>query len=37
VAAKAALLSGPDTASDWLRHGGVLVFDDGTHRVYGPR
>jgi thiamine biosynthesis lipoprotein len=27
---KAALLSGPDGARDWLGHGGVLVHDDGT-------
>jgi FAD:protein FMN transferase len=32
VRAKAALLSGPDRARAWLRHGGVLVFDDGGHR-----
>jgi thiamine biosynthesis lipoprotein len=31
--AKAALLSGPDGAAAWLRHGGVLVFDDGSHAV----
>lgn len=31
--AKAALLSGPDAAPDRLPHGGVLVFDDGTHEV----
>jgi FAD:protein FMN transferase len=31
--AKAALLSGPDGARDWLRHGGLLVFDDGSHAV----
>ena len=31
--AKAALLSGPDRAGDWLRHGGLLVFDDGSHVV----
>ena len=36
VAAKAALLSGPEAAPDWLHHGGVLVLDDGTHRVYDP-
>ncbi|HET8755151.1 MAG TPA: FAD:protein FMN transferase, partial [Solirubrobacteraceae bacterium] len=28
IRAKAALLSGDD---GWLRHGGVLVFDDGGH------
>ena len=35
VRAKAALLSGPDRARDWLAHGGVLVFDDGSHAVIG--
>jgi hypothetical protein len=30
---KAALLSGPDGAAGWLVHGGVLVFDDGSHAV----
>lgn len=30
---KAALLSGPDGAARRLPGGGVLVFDDGTHRV----
>ena len=30
IRAKAALLSGPDRAPSWLRHGGVLVFDDGS-------
>ncbi len=29
--AKAAILSGPDRATNWLRHGGVAVFDDGSH------
>lgn len=33
--AKAALLSGPDAAAGWLPHGGVVVFDDGSHRVVG--
>ena len=33
IRAKAAVLSGPDGAADWLPHGGVLVFDDGSHRV----
>ena len=32
IRAKAALLSGPDRARAWLRHGGVLVFDDGGYR-----
>ena len=31
--AKAALLSGPGTARTWLRHGGVIVYDDGRHEV----
>lgn len=31
--AKAAVLSGPDGAAAWLPHGGVLVFDDGSHTV----
>jgi thiamine biosynthesis lipoprotein len=31
--AKAALLSGPHGAPRWLRHGGVLVLDDGSHTV----
>jgi thiamine biosynthesis lipoprotein len=30
IRAKAALLSGPDGASGWLPHGGVVVYDDGT-------
>jgi thiamine biosynthesis lipoprotein len=34
--AKAALLSGPDAAAGWLRHGGVVVFDDLSHRVVDP-
>lgn len=36
VLAKAALLSGPDAASEWLPHGGVLVFDDASHEVLEP-
>jgi thiamine biosynthesis lipoprotein len=31
--AKAAVLSGPEGAPGWLRHGGVVVFDDGSHAV----
>lgn len=31
--AKAAVLSGPEDAPGWLRHGGVVVFDDGSHAV----
>jgi thiamine biosynthesis lipoprotein len=34
--AKAALLRGPDGAEGWLPEGGVIVFDDGTHRVVEP-
>lgn len=34
--AKAALLSGPDAAPGWLPDGGVVVHDDGTHRVVEP-
>jgi FAD:protein FMN transferase len=34
--AKAALLSGPDAASGWLPHGGVIVFDDLSHVVVRP-
>ncbi len=30
---KAALLSGPDAAASWLRHGGVVVADDGGVEV----
>jgi thiamine biosynthesis lipoprotein len=33
--AKAAVLAGPDAAEGWLRHGGVVVLDDGTHRLVG--
>ena len=33
IRAKAALLSGPEGAESWLRHGGVLVFDDGRAQV----
>ena len=31
IRAKAALLSGPADAADWLPHGGVVVLDDGNH------
>jgi thiamine biosynthesis lipoprotein len=34
--AKAALLSGPAGAPGWLRHGGVVVFDDLSHVVVSP-
>ena len=30
---KAALLSGPVSAPEWLPHGGVIVLDDGSHQV----
>ena len=36
IRAKAALLSGPSGASRWLPDGGVIVFDDATHRVLEP-
>jgi thiamine biosynthesis lipoprotein len=35
--AKAALLSGPQGAAAWLRHGGVLHYEDGTCVVIEPR
>ncbi|MEA2144003.1 MAG: FAD:protein transferase [Solirubrobacteraceae bacterium] len=35
--AKAALLSGPQDAAGWLRHGGLIVFDDGCHAVVERR
>jgi thiamine biosynthesis lipoprotein len=31
---KAALLSGPDHAQDWLTQGGLVVYDDGSLRVF---
>jgi FAD:protein FMN transferase len=31
VMAKAAVLSGPARAAEWLRHGGVIVSDDGSY------
>jgi thiamine biosynthesis lipoprotein len=38
VRAKAALLSGPEQARQWLEpHGGAMVFDDGSHAVLEPR
>jgi FAD:protein FMN transferase len=37
VAAKAAVLSGSEGASRWLGHGGVVVLDDGSHRVFESR
>jgi len=36
VLAKAALLSGPESADGWLPHGGVVIFDDGSNRVLEP-
>jgi FAD:protein FMN transferase len=30
---KAAVLSGPDGADGWLIHGGLVVYDDGSHRL----
>ena len=36
IHAKAAILSGPRSARRWLAHGGVIVFDDGSHEVIPP-
>ncbi|HTW42516.1 MAG TPA: FAD:protein FMN transferase [Solirubrobacteraceae bacterium] len=36
IKAKAALLSGPERAPQWLAQGGVIVFDDGSQRVLEP-
>ena len=36
ILAKAALLSGPDSARGWLAYGGVVVFDDGELEVVEP-
>jgi thiamine biosynthesis lipoprotein len=33
---KAALLSGEDEASGWLRHGGLIVYDDRSFEVTDP-
>jgi thiamine biosynthesis lipoprotein len=33
IASKAALLSGPEQAARYLPQGGVIVLDDGSHRV----
>jgi thiamine biosynthesis lipoprotein len=38
VLAKAAILSGPARAAEWLTHGGMVVLDDGTSGLLlGPR
>lgn len=34
--AKAALLSGPEGSAAWLVHGGLVVHDDGSHRLVEP-
>jgi FAD:protein FMN transferase len=36
IRAKSALLSGPRRAARWLPDGGVVVLDDGSHRVIEP-
>ncbi len=36
IYAKAALLSGPDRAASWLRHGGVVVLEDGSYELVEP-
>lgn len=36
IRAKSAILSGPHQASRWLPDGGVIVLDDGSHRVIEP-
>jgi thiamine biosynthesis lipoprotein len=36
IQAKAAILSGPRDAAAWLPHGGVIVLDDGSHRLIEP-
>jgi thiamine biosynthesis lipoprotein len=33
IRAKAAVLTGPGSARDWLPHGGVIVLDDGSSEV----
>ncbi|HEX3909297.1 MAG TPA: FAD:protein FMN transferase [Solirubrobacteraceae bacterium] len=37
VRAKAALLAGPQAAHGHLPHGGAVVYDDGSHRVFEPQ
>ena len=34
--AKAAMLSGPERAPEWLAHGGIVVRDDGSYEVLEP-
>jgi thiamine biosynthesis lipoprotein len=36
VLTKAALLSGPERAAEWLRYGGAFVRDDGSYEVLEP-
>jgi FAD:protein FMN transferase len=36
VLAKAAVLSGPARASEWLRYGGLVVRDDGSYELLEP-
>ena len=36
IYAKAAVLSGPERAASWLRHGGVVVLDDRSYEVVEP-
>lgn len=36
VLAKAAVLSGPTRAAEWLRHGGMVVYDDGRYELLEP-
>jgi thiamine biosynthesis lipoprotein len=36
IYAKAALLGGPRRAAGWLAHGGLIVYEDGSHRVIEP-
>lgn len=33
---KAALLSGPEVAPEWLVHGGLIVYDDGAFELVEP-
>jgi thiamine biosynthesis lipoprotein len=36
VLPKAAVLSGPERAGEWLSYGGVVVYDDCSYAVLGP-